>query len=284
MPRFRIPQRVKVQDGKVYVPKVGWVRIRQSQTIDGQTKSATFKRDACGHWYVTLTAAFEMGDTPEVLPNAGKTVGIDAGLKNFVVFSQDEEPVPAPKFFRQGERKLHRAQRAFCRRKPGSNRKGKAKIKVARVHQKIANRRGDFLHKLSTRIVKRFAGVCIEDLNIRGLARTKLAKSFSDAAIGEFFCQLRYKAVWYGKRLIAIDRFFPSSKTCHACGAVNAALTLADRQWVCPACGVVLDRDHTASLNIRDEGLRLLTVGHTERQNAQGADVSLATRQPSATN
>jgi len=283
-PCFRIPQRVKVHEGRVYVPKVGWVRIRQSQTIDGQTKSATFKRDACGHWHVTLTAAFEMPAAPEVFPDPANVVGIDTGLKDFAVFSQDAESIPAPKFFRQGERKLRKAQRSFCRRQPESNRKKKAKAHVARVHQKIARRRGDFLHKLSTRIVKRFAGMCIEDLNLKGLVRTKLARSFNDAAIGEFFRLLRYKAVWYGKRLIAIDRFFPSSKTCHACGAVNAALTLADRQWVCPACGAVLDRDHNASLNIRDEGLRLLAVGRTERLNAQGACVRPATHRQRATN
>jgi putative transposase len=274
-PRFRIPQRVKVDDGKVYVPKTGWVRIRQSQGIEGETKSATFKRDACGHWYVMLVAAFTMPDLVPPMPDAEQTIGIDVGLKDFAVLSNRERE-PAPRFYRAGQRKLRRAQRAFSRRKNGSNRKAKAKNQVTRVHQKIANRRGDFLHKLSTKIVRRFDGVCIEDLNLAGLARTKLAKSFGDAAIGEFFRQLKYKAVWYFKRLVAIDRFFPSSKTCHECGAVNDALTLSEREWVC-SCGVVHDRDHNASLNIRDEGLRLLAVGHTERQNAQGVSVSPAT-------
>jgi putative transposase len=272
-PRFRIPQRVKIREGKVYVPKVGWVRLRQSQIIDGQTKSATFKRDACGHWYVTLVVAFTLPDVILPPPDPEQVIGIDAGLKDFAVFSTGER-VPAPKFFRAGQRKLRRAQRVFGRRKAGSNRKARAKTRVARVHQKIANQRGDFLHKLSTRIIKRFAGACIEDLSLKGLVRTKLAKSFSDAALGEFFRQLRYKARWQGKHLIAIDRFFPSSKRCHACGAVNEALTLAERQWTCPACGAVLDRDHNASQNIRDEGLHLFAVGHTEKENARGVLVS----------
>jgi putative transposase len=271
-PRFRVPQRVKVVDGKVYVPKTGWVRIRQSQSIDGQTKSATFKRDACGHWYVTLTATFEVPDAPEVVPDPAKVVGIDAGLKDFAVFSTGDK-VAAPEFYRAAERKLRRAQRAFARRKPGSKRKARAKAKVAHAHRKIGNQRKDFLHQHSTRIIRRFDGVCVEDLNVKALARTKLSKSFTDAAHGEFRRLLRYKALWYGKRFAAIDRFFPSSKRCNPCGAVNDALTRSERAWRCPSCGAVLDRDHNASQNIRDEGLRILAAGHTERLNAQGVHV-----------
>lgn len=160
----------------------------------------------------------------------------------------------------------------------------KAKVRIARVHRKISNRRQDFLHQRSTCIIQRFDGVCVEDLNVKALARTKLSKSFADAALGEFFRLLRYKALWYGKRFVAIDRFFPSSKRCHACGAINPALTLCERQWVCPSCGMLLDRDHNASLNIRDEGLRILAAGHAERLNAQGANVRPATRRQLAVN
>jgi putative transposase len=270
-PAFRIPQRVTVADGNVYVPKVGLVRIRQSQAVEGATKSATFKRNACGHWHVCLVVAFTMPDVRPSAPDPAKAVGLDAGLKEFAVLSNAER-VPIPQFYRKAQRKLRRAQRAFCRRKPGSNRRAQARQRVARVHERTANQRQDFLHKLSTDLIGRFDAIFIEDLNVSGLARTKLAKSFMDAAHGEFRRQLQYKAVWNRKHLGAVGRFYPSSKTCHDCGAVNHALALSDRQWVC-VCGTVHDRDHNASLNIRDEGLRLLAVGHTERQNARGAGV-----------
>jgi putative transposase len=258
-PRFRIPQRVKVEGGKVYVPKVGWVRIRQSQAIEGQTKSATFKRDACGHWHVTLTVAFTLPDVALPPPDPEEVIGIDAGLKDFIVVSNGKR-IEAPRFFRCNESKLCRAQRSLSRRVPGSKRREKAKVRVARVHRRIANQRKDFLHKLSTDLIQRFEGVCVEDLNVKGLARTKLAKSFMDAAHGEFRRQLKYKAAWYRKHFAVIDRFFPSSRYCPACGQVNRKLKLSDRVWDCD-CGVVHDRDLRAANNVRDEGLRMLAAG-----------------------
>jgi putative transposase len=268
IPSFRIPQHVKVADGKVYVPKIGLVRIRQSQAVEGESKSATFKRDACGNWYVTLVVAFTMPDVALPPPDPEKVVGMDAGLKDFIVLS-NEERVPAPQFYRKAQKKLRRANKAFSRRKRGSKRRDKARRRIARIQQQTANKRQDFLHKLSTDIVKRFDGVCIEDLNVKGLARTKLAKSFTDAAHGEFRRMLEYKSLWHRKHLVVVGRSFPSTKTCSACGAVNDNLTLKDRQWICPACGAILDRDLNASCNIRTEGLRILAVGHTDN-NARG--------------
>lgn len=189
--RFRIPQRVKIADGKVYVPKVGQVRIRQSRPVEEKTKSATFRRSADGKWYVTLTVEFDMPDIPLPAPDPAKVVGIDLGLKTFATIT-GREPIPSPRFFRKGQRKLRKAQRVLSRRKPGSKRKAKAKLKVARVHERIANQRGDFLHKLTSQLVNDNDGVCIEDLSLQGLARTKLAKSFTDASMGEFRRQLTY--------------------------------------------------------------------------------------------
>ena len=134
--RFRIPQRVKIEDGKVYVPKVGWVRIRQSQEVDGQTKSATFRREADGHWYVSLTVEFEMPDLPVPEPEPARTVAIDLGLIDFTTTSDGLDPIPAPKFYRKGEKKIRRSQRAVSRRNRGSKRREKAKKRLARVHQK----------------------------------------------------------------------------------------------------------------------------------------------------
>lgn len=272
-PRFRIPQRVKVDGGKVYCPKVGWVRIRQSQPVVETIKSATFKRDALGHWYVTLTAEFEMPDV--ALPEPVKVVGIDLGLKDFAVLS-DGERTQAPKFYRKAQRRLRKAQRTLSRRQKGSKRKAKARVAVAKVHRKIANQRGDFLHKLTTDLTANHDALCIEDLSVRGLARTKLAKSFADASLGEFRRQLAYKAEWNRRWLVVIDRFFPSSRLCRGCGVINEALTLSDRQWVCD-CGMVHDRDLSAAINIRDEGLRILAEGHSDNRNAQGQPVRPAT-------
>lgn len=273
--RFRIPQRAKVESGKVYVPKVGWVRIRQSQPVTEATRSATFRRQADGHWYVSLVVEFEMPDVALPTPDPAKVVGVDLGLKDFAVLS-DGERVPVPKFYRQGQRKLRKAQRILSRRQPGSNRRAKAKAKVARLHQKVANQRGDFLHKLTTRLTNDHGGVCIEDLSLKGLVRTKLSKSFADASMGEFRRQLEYKCLWNRKPLAVIDRFFPSSRLCRGCGAINAALTLSDRRWICD-CGMVHDRDLSAAVNIRDEGLRILAAGHADKQNARGRGVRLAT-------
>jgi putative transposase len=266
--RFRIPQRVKVADGKVYVPKVGWVHIRQSQPVEGTIKGATFRRDACGDWYVSLVVEFEMPDAALPAPDPAKVVGIDLGLKDFLVTS-DGERIAAPKFYRKGERRLAKAQRALSRRKPGSNRRTKAKAKVAKIHRKIGNQRGDFLHKLTTRLVNDHDGIAIEDLSVKALARTKLGKSFADASMGEFRRQVEYKGLWNRRHLAVVGRFYPSSRLHAACGEVNDQLGLSDRTWTC-GCGAVLDRDLNAAENIRDEGLRLLAAGQAGEVKRSG--------------
>jgi putative transposase len=221
---------------------------------------------------VSLNTSFEMPDVPLPPPEPALVMGLDLGLKDFVVFSDGRDPIPPPKFYRKAQRKLRRAQKAVSRRQDGSKRKAKARAKVARIHCKTADKRADFLHKLTTELVRDHDGLCIEDLSLKGLVRTKLAKSFSDAACGEFRRQLEYKSLWNRKHLVVIGRFFPSTKTCNACGRVNDALTLKDRHWVCE-CGVEQDRDKNAARNIRDEGLRILAAGHAESQNARGRPV-----------
>jgi putative transposase len=269
--RFRIPQRVKLADGKVYVPKVGHVRVRQSQDVSEPTNSATFRREADGHWYVSLVVEFEMPDIALPAPDPEKVAGIDLGLIDFATLSDGSNPIHTPKFDRKAQRDLRRAQRTLSRRKKGSKRKAKARVKVARVHQKIANQRSDFLHKLTADLVATHDGLCIEDLSVRGLARTKLAKSFTDASFGEFRRQLEYKCEWNRKHIVVVDRFFPSSKMCNACGALNDALTLSDREWDCD-CGAHHKRDFLAACNIRDEGLRMLAVGQTGQPKRSGRD------------
>jgi putative transposase len=270
--RFRIPQRVRADAGRVYVPKVGWVRIRQSRDIDGTIKGATFRREADGHWYVSLSVEFDMPDIPLPPPDPEKTIGIDLGLIDFATISDGSPPVPAPKFYQKARAKIRRAQRAVSRREKGSKRRERARRRLARACQAAARRRQDFLHKLSTDLVDRHEAICIEDLNVKGLARTKLARSFSDAAMGEFRRQLEYKCLWSRKTLIVIDRFFPSSKMCDRCGELNDRLTLSDREWSCD-CGAHHRRDLLAACNIRDEGLRIIAAGQAEMSNAQGASV-----------
>jgi putative transposase len=269
---FRIPQRVRVEDGRVYVPKVGWVRIRQSRGVEGTTKSATFKRDATGHWYVALTTEFEI---PDVEPPAPvNPVGVDLGLKDLFVLS-DGERVPAPRFARRAERRLGRVQKGLSRKKPGSRRREKAKRRVARVHRKVSNQRSDFLHKLTTDLTRKYDCICVEDLNTKGLAKTKLSRSVLDAAFGEFVRQVEYKATWSFKHSVRVGRFFPSTKLCSECGALNPNLRLVDRTWLCSSCGTQHDRDLNASRNILAEGMRVLAAGQTESQNARGEPVSL---------
>ncbi len=177
--RFRIPQRVTLTGGSLTVPKIGCVKVRQSQAVEGTTKSATFKRDACGHWFVSLAAETEMPDVPLPAPREERTVGVDLGLKDAVVTS-DGERVAAPRYYRAAQRHLRRAQRSFARKAPGSANRAKARQRVARVYQKVANKRNDFCHKLTTALVANHDAVCIEDLHVRGLARNKrLTKSIA---------------------------------------------------------------------------------------------------------
>jgi putative transposase len=271
---FRIPQRVVIEDGRVYVPKVGWVRIRQSRQVEGKTKGATFKRDATGNWYVSPTTEFEMPDAQP--PNPATPVGVDLGLKDLFVLS-DGGRVSAPGFARRADRKLRQAQKDLSRKKLGSHRRVKAKRKVARVHRKISDRRSDFLHKLTTDLTREYDLVCVEDLNNRALARTKLSRSILDAAFGEFVRQVEYKAAWSFKRTIKVGRFFPSTKLCSECGKLNPNLTLSERAWLC-GCGAQHDRDLNAARNVLAEGMRLLAAGQTESPiNARGEPVSLPT-------
>lgn len=261
-PSFRIPQRVSVENGHVLVPKIGAIRLRQHRPLEGSPKSATFTCDALGHWYVSIVVHVELPDTPLPSPDPARTVGLDAGLKDLAVLSNGVR-FPAPRFYRAAERKLARMQRHLSRCRKGSTNREKARRMVARQHRRVANQRRDLLHTLTTTVVRAHDAVCIETLTLRAMARTKLAKSVQDAAIGLMFFMLRYKTVWQRKHLAEIGRFYPSSRLCGACGAINDALTLSDRVWTC-ACGVRHDRDLNAARNIRREGLRLLAEGCPE--------------------
>lgn len=274
-PSFRIPQRVIVHNERVYVPKIGWVAIRQHRPIDGITKSATFKVDATGHWYVTLVVAFTMPDVALPAPDPAAAVGIDLGLKDFAVLSTGPK-IAAPRFYRQGERKLRRAQRALSRKQRGSKNRDQARRRLARVHRRVANQRHDFLHQLSTRLVREYDTICLEDLAVKGLAKTKLAKSVHDVGWGAFRRMLEYKALWQRKRVVVINRWYPSSKRCGCCGTIYGDLTLSERTWTCATCQTTHDRDVNAAANIRTAGLLTLAEGQAERLNGCGSSCKTA--------
>lgn len=272
--RFRIPQDVRLDGSFVSVPKIGLVRAIVHRPLEGTTKSATFKREACGHWYITLVT--EQPIAPMVDRSVETHVGVDVGLKSLAVLSSGEM-IANPRWYRVQSRKLRRAQKALSRKMKDSHNRRKARIVVARLHQKTRDQRNDFLHKLSTDLIRRFDLISIEDINVKGLAKTKLAKSIMDAGWATFRSMLTYKANRHNKHLIVIGRFFPSSKLCSECGLVNTELTLADRAWTC-TCGVALDRDLNAARNIDREGVRLfdqiVAAGNAETQNACGDPVS----------
>jgi putative transposase len=274
---FRIPQRVTVKGRRLYVPKVGHVRTSELIDLAGLThKSTTFSLDSDGHWYASLMVQFELTNLPlPKLRDDEKTIGIDLGLKDLMVLS-DGTVHENPRWYRKHELKLAKAQRELSRKKKVSKNREKAKRKVARAHAKVRQTRADHIHKLTTDLVQKHDTIVIEDLCVKGMAKTKLSKSIYDAALGEIRRQLEYKARWNHKRLIVIDRWFPSSKTCSGCGFINQELELKDRSWTCEGCQVEHDRDWNASINIRTEGLRqagLVAVGNTETLNACGEPV-----------
>jgi putative transposase len=271
-PAFRIPQRVTIEGNRVRIPKVGLVRVRLHRELEGTIKSATIKQAADGQWHVTFVSQFEKA---AVEPTASRAVGIDVGLESFATFDDGRKIAP-PRFYRQQERKLKRLQRRLSRCRKGSRNCGKARHRLAIGAARVRRQRQDWLHQRSREIVGAHDTVCIEDLNLKGLVRTKLAKSFSDAAHGTFARMLVYKGVWYDCRVIQVGRFFASSQTCFDC-AHQQPLALSERRWRCAGCGREHDRDLNAARNIRHEGLRLVAQGHGETINACGEGVRLAT-------
>jgi putative transposase len=270
----------RYRDGHLWLAKMDApLDIRWSRPLPegAEPSTVTVSRDAAGRWFVSLLC--ECPISP--LPPSGKTAGIDAGLTSLVTLSTGEK-ITNPRHERRDRGRLALAQRRLSRKTKGSENRAKARVKVARVHARITDRRGDYLHKLSTRLVRDNQTVVIEDLNVAGMLRNhSLARAISGAAWSDLRGMLEYKCDWYGRDLIVADRWFPSSKTCSDCGHQIGALPLSIREWVCPACGVRHDRDINAARNIRAAGLAVQACGDGVRpQRSTPGGQSSAKQEP----
>lgn len=269
-PRFAYTTGFRLIEGDpkaLRLPKVGRVHCMENvaeRVGDARVLRMTVSKRA-GRWYASLTV--ERDNKPVTKPPQGGAVGVDLGIKTLATLS-DGTVIENPRLLRKSERKLKKAQKALSRKTMGSNRRAKARAKVARIHARVANQRLDAIHKVTTMIARTYSTVCIEDLHVAGMVKNHhLAKAVSDAAFGEFRRQLEYKTACTGAALRVIDRWYPSSKTCSACGAVKAKLSLSERVYRCDACGLSMDRDLNAAINIKVAG------SAPETQNAHGGTV-----------
>lgn len=264
------PQNVKFDGDKINLPKIGLVHCQRHRDFEGAIKTVTVSRNPDGKHFVSVLVDDGKAN-PELVP-VDKAIGIDVGLTHFAITS-DGSKFDNPRFFIKHQRNLKRKQQKLSKKKKGSQNRKKARLAVAKVHSKIARCREDFLHKLSRKIVNENQVIAVESLNIKGMVKNhNLAKAISDVGWGMFCTMLKYKTESEGRQYIEIDRWFPSSKTCHVCLNRVDNLTLDVRAWTCNHCGTHHDRDVNAAINIRNEALRIISLGTSE--SACGGDVS----------
>lgn len=254
---YRLPnQKFSLKDGKIRLEKIGLVKVVIDRPIpeDARLISCTVSKNCSGQYFVSILV--DLNIDKKIKTN--KNVGVDLGLKYFATLS-DGKIIENPRYFRESQSVIAKIQKYMSRKKKGNNRYRKNKLRIARLHNKIANRRNFFLHNITTFLVFNYDIICIEDLNTSGmLSNHKLAKSISDASFYAFRSMLEYKCKWYGKELVVIDRFYPSSKTCSKCGWKKTDLELSDRVFECENCGNKIDRDLNAAINIERVGVNIL--------------------------
>ena len=251
---FTIPQFTKVIGNRIYAPKFKeGIKVNIHREIKGKIGKFTISKTPTGKYFVSILTEQEYQPSKKT----GKSVGIDLGLKDFAITS-DNIKYKNNRYTKKYERQLKKAQQHLSRKQKGSNGFEKQKLKVVKIHEKISNTRQDVLHKVSKEIVSNYDIICLEDLNVKGMIKNhKLAKHIADASWGTFVRFVEYKAEWNDKTMVKINRFYTSSKTCNVCGYINQDLNLSIRNWTCPKCSTELDRDKNASINILREGLKI---------------------------
>ena len=255
---FTIPQFGSISDGLLHIPKFkDGIKIKLHRKIVGKIGKMNITKTPTGKYYVSIFTEQIIDE----IPKTGKQVGIDLGIKDFVITSEGTK-FKNNRYTKKYAKKLKKAQQHLSRKQKGSNGFEKQKLKVAKIHEKIASCRLDALHKVSKQLVSEYDVIVCEDLNVKGMIKNnKLSKHIADASWGNFVTLLQYKCNWYGKELVKVNRFYPSSKTCGDCGWINQNLKLSDREWTCKSCGVIHDRDVNASRNILKEGLKIISAG-----------------------
>ena len=271
---FTVPQSASVAGGRLFIPKFKEdITCRVHREINGKIGKVTITKTTSGKYFVSVFTEEEY-ITP--LKKTGKSIGVDMGLKDLLITSEGET-FKNNRYTRRYECKLAKAQQHLSRKKKSSRGFENQRLKVARLHEKIANSRVDYLHKCSISLVRRYDIICIEDLNVIGMTRNhRLSKSISDASWGKFVSMLTYKAEWNNKKVVKVDRYFPSSQTCNVCGYVNKDIkNLSVREWECPHCHTHHDRDINAAINILHFGLNNISAGTVDYTGGEGVRADL---------
>ncbi|MDD2439861.1 MAG: IS200/IS605 family element RNA-guided endonuclease TnpB [Methanosarcinaceae archaeon] len=255
---FSVPQNYKVdfEKNKIKIPKIGWVKVKIHRKYEGIEKTATISKTSTGKFYISILVDDEKEYPKKESFNEDTTIGVDVGIKDFAVFSNGKK-VDNPKYLKNSIQRLKVLQKRLSKKQKGSKNREKARLAVAKLHEKIGNQRNDFQHKLSSELIGENQAIALETLNVDGMLKNHwLAQAISDSSWSFFVTKLEYKAEWTGKTILRIGTFEPSTKICNICGFHNSKITLKDRGWKCPLCGTFHDRDINAAINIKKFALQ----------------------------